>query len=173
VPRLFLKLQPQLQSEWCWAAVAASISRHYDPDSSWCQCKLATRMTRSAKTGEKDCCSSPHTCNRAQSLERALRLVGRLAGPPIPCPLPFGKIQKEILAGRPVCARIGWPGSATGHFILIYGCRKSKSGSQWLYVEDPLYGSSTWLYSEFCRNYQYAKGRWSHTYPIRGKHAAS
>jgi hypothetical protein len=106
-------------------------------------------------------------------LEKALRIVGRLAAPPIAGPLPFGRIQKEILAGRPVCARVAWPGSTIGHFILIYGCGKSKNGSQWLYVEDPLYGSSTWLYSEFCRNYQYAEGRWSHTYPIRGKHAAS
>jgi hypothetical protein len=179
LPQLFFRPQRQLQSEWCWAAVTASISKHYDPDSSWCQCKLATRMTRSGKTGNTDCCSRPytrdiaHTCNQAQYLEKALRIAGRLAAPPIAGPLPFGKIQKEILAGRPVCARVAWPGSTVGHFILIYGCRKSKSGSQWLYVEDPLYGSSTWLYSEFCRNYQYAEGRWSHTYPIRGKHAAS
>ena len=136
-------------------------------------------MTRSGKTGETDCCSHPftgdiaHACNQAQNLEKALRIVGRLAGPPTTGPLPFGRVQREILAGRPVCARIGWPGSAIGHFTLIYGCTKSKSGNQWLYVEDPLYGSSTWLYSEFCRNYQYAEGRWSHTYPIRGKHAAS
>jgi hypothetical protein len=136
-------------------------------------------MTRSRKTGETDCCSHPHkrdvdhACNRAQYLEKALRVVGRLAAPPIAGPLPFSKIQKEILAGRPVCTRVAWPGSTIGHFTLIYGCRRSKSGSQWLYVEDPLYGSSTWLYSEFRRNYQYAEGRWSHTYPIRGKHAAS
>jgi Papain-like cysteine protease AvrRpt2 len=168
MPRLFLKLQPQLQSEWCWAAIAASISRHYDPDSPWCQCKLATRMT-----GNKNCCSNPHSCNRPQYLEKALRMVGRLAGPPAAGPLTFGRVQKEILAGRPVCARIGWPGSTIGHFILIYGCAKSRSGNQWLYVEDPLYGSSTWLYSELCRNYQYAGGRWSYTYPIQGKHAAS
>jgi hypothetical protein len=183
VPRLFIKLEPHLQSEWCWAAVTASISRHYDPDSDWCQCELATRLTSSVRTsrkiGEKDCCSRPytrdiaHTCNQAQYLEKALRLVGRLAAPPIAGPLPFIRIQKEILAGRPVCVRIGWPGSSTGHFVLIYGCTRSKKGNQWLYVEDPLYGSSTWLYSEFCRNYQYAEGSWTYTYPIKGKHAAA
>lgn len=176
MPKLFFRLQRQLRSDWCWAAITASVSRHYDPDSPWCQCKLATRMTKSSGT---DCCAHRYTkdialiCNKAQYLEKALRIVGRLAAPPTAGPLPFAKIQKEILAGRPVCARIGWPGTTTGHFTLIYGCRKSRSGSQWLYVEDPLYGSSTWLYSEFCRNYQYAEGRWSHTYPIRGKHAAS
>jgi hypothetical protein len=175
MPKLFISLQRQLQSEWCWAAITASISRHYDQDSPWCQCKLATRMTRS----DKDCCSHPytrdiaHTCNQAQYLEKALRIVGRLAAPPVAGPLTFARIQKEVLAGRPVCVRIAWPESTVGHFTLIYGCRRSKSGSQWLYVEDPLYGSSTWLYSEFCRNYQYAGGRWSHTYHIRGKHAAS
>ena len=169
MPRLSLKLQRQLQSEWCWAAITASISSHYDPESPWCQCKLAARLTK----GDQDCCSDPHACNRPQYLEKALRIVGRLAAPPTAGPLTFARIQKEILAGRPICVRIGWPGSAIGHFTLIYGCTKSKSGNQWLYVEDPLYGSSTWLYSEFRRNYQYSGGRWSHTYPIRGTHAAT
>jgi hypothetical protein len=174
LPKLFFRPQRQLQSEWCWAAVAASISKHYNPDSEWCQCKLATRLTRRTKTGDKDCCGHPytrdiaHTCNQPQYLEKALRLVGRLAAPPRKGPLTFGGIQKDILAGRPVCVRIAWPGTPIGHFILIYGCRKSKSGNQWLYVEDSLYGSSTWLYSEFCRNYQYAEGRWSYTYPVKG-----
>lgn len=174
MPMLSFTLQKQLQSEWCWAAITASVSKHYNPDSPWCQCKLATKMTGSKTTGDQGCCSRPytkdlaHTCNQPQYLERALRMVGRLAAAPTAGPLTFSNIQKEILAGRPVCARIRWGRATVGHFVLIYGCRKSKRGGQWLYVEDPLYGNSTWLYSEFCRNYQYADGRWSHTYPITG-----
>ena len=177
MPMLLFKMQRQLQSDWCWAAMTASIVRHFDPDSPWCQCKLATKVTQSrkasAKASAKECCSHPYTkdlaraCNQPQFLDRALRLVGRLAGPPTAGPLTFSQIQKEILAGRPVCVRIGWARATVGHFTLIYGYTKSKRGEYWLYVEDPLYGNSTWLYSEFCRNYQYADGRWSHTYPIR------
>jgi len=85
MPLLSFNLQKQLQSEWCWAAVSASISKHYDPETTWCQCKLATRLTRSKKNANKDCCAHPytrdlaHTCNQGQYLDRALRLVGRLA----------------------------------------------------------------------------------------------
>jgi hypothetical protein len=172
MPMLSFTLQPQHQSEWCWAAITASLSKHYNPDSTWCQCKLATRLTKRKKTGDKDCCSHPytkdiaHVCNQPQYLEQALRLIGRLAAPPITGPMTFGRIEKEILAGRPVCARIRWGRATVGHFVLIYGCRKSKRGGKWLYVEDSLYGNSTWLYGEFCSNYQYAEGHWSHTYPI-------
>ncbi len=173
MPMLSFKMQRQLQSDWCWAAIASSLSKHYNPDSPWCQCKLASRMIRSEKPGDTNCCSRPytrdiaHTCNQPQLLERALRIAGRLAAPPTAGPLTFANIQKEILAGRPVCVRIRWARATVGHFVMIYGCTKSKRGGHWLYVEDPLYGNSTWLYGEFCGNYQYAEGRWSHTYPIK------
>ena len=165
-------MQRQLHSDWCWAAVASSISRHFNPVSSWCQCKLATKMAKFGKR-KVDCCAHPfredlaRVCNQPWYLEKALRTVGRYHGKPIPGKLSFRRIQKEILDGVPVCARIQWGGAKSGHFVLISGCTKSKTSARWLYVDDPFYGTSTWLYEEFCVNYQYSQGRWSHTYPIR------
>ncbi|HEV2199130.1 MAG TPA: papain-like cysteine protease family protein [Bryobacteraceae bacterium] len=179
MPTLAFKMQAQLHSDWCWAAVAASVSQHFNADSSWCQCKLASIMARitakKEKLGAQACCSRPMNkrlaavCNQAWYLDRALRIVGRSAGRPTKGPLTFRRIQKEILAGRPVCVRIQWGRATSGHFVLISGCRESTRGGQWLYVEDSFYGNSTWRYHEFRSNYQYAGGRWTNTYPVENE----
>lgn len=177
MPTLAFEMQTQLHSDWCWAAVAASVSRHFTPDSPWCQCKLASVMaritTKREKLGAQACCARPTNkrlaaaCNQAWYLDRALRIVGRSGGRAKKGALMFRRIRMEILAGRPVCARMQWGNATSGHFVLISGCRESSRGGQWLYVEDPFYGNSTWLYHEFRSNYQYAGGRWSNTYPVK------
>jgi hypothetical protein len=173
MPTVSLAMQRQEHSDWCWAAVAVSVSRHFWRDSPWCQCKLAREMTKREKPGERRCCAHPFTkpiakvCNQAWYLERALKIVGRLAAPPKARGLTYRQIDKEIRAGRPVCLRVQWGDEPIGHFVVITGCKQSSRGNQWLYIEDSFHGSSTWLYSEFRRNYQYSLGHWSHTYPIK------
>src|SRR5947207_15958187 len=40
--RLDVNMQHQQHTEWCWAAVGASVSLYYKPSSTWTQCSIAT-----------------------------------------------------------------------------------------------------------------------------------
>jgi len=53
--------------------------------------------------------------------------------------------------------------------VVITGCNQSRNGDRWIYVEDPFEGHGTWLYKEFCVNYQYGGGRWTATFPLKGQ----
>jgi len=165
-------MQRQERSNWCWAAVAASVSCYFDPDSGWCQCRMATRMVKLSKLKVTTCgtCGKPKpvapACNRPWYLEKALALAGRLKGTPKAKALKFSRIRKRIKAGRPVCVRILWGPGPDAHFVVISGCYRGHSGELWVDVEDPDSGSSTWRYDEFLANYQYAQGQWVATYPV-------
>jgi len=165
-------MQKQQHSNWCWAAVAVSVARHFDPDSTWCQCRLASRMAKIEKLKVAGCGTCPKStrvpekCNRPWYLQKALAIVKRLAGKPEGSPLSFRKIKEHIKAGRPVCTRILWGGGTAAHFVVISGCFKTKSGDRWVDIEDPDSGPSTWLHEEFRKNYEYAEGQWVDTYPV-------
>jgi hypothetical protein len=165
-------MQKQQHSNWCWAAVAVSVARYFDPDSKWCQCRLATRMAKREKLNVAKCgtCRKtigvPEKCNQPWYLKKALRIVKRLRGKPTGSLLSFRKTKELIKAGRPVCARILWGQGPAAHFVVISGCFTTKSGDRWVDVEDPDSGSASWLYEEFRKNYQYAQGGWVDTYPV-------
>lgn len=169
MPFISFEIQRQKHSEWCWAAVASSISHHYSPNSPWCQCKLASEMARRSGL---DCCQRPFfkalakACNKSWVLASALRIVGKRPRTSYR-PWSFKVTQEAIRTGTPVCARIEWP-DTLGHFLVISGCNRSLGGDEWLYVKDPLYGDSRWLYAEFCINYQYLGGRWTDTFRVKG-----
>ena len=172
MPSIGFQIEPQQHSNWCWAAVAVSVERYFDPDSRWCQCRMASRMAKLTTLKVKGCgtCKkptpTPRACNRPWYLEKALQLAGRLKAKPKPTPLSFSRVRKRIAAGRPVCARIVWGQGPDAHFVVISGWHRTKSGALWVDVEDPDSGSSTWLYEEFRSNYQYAQGHWVATYPV-------
>jgi hypothetical protein len=91
-----------------------------------------------------------------------------LSGRAISGPLSFSDLRRQIIRGRPVCARILWWGiEPNAHFVVISGCHRGKNGSRWLDVEDSYWGSSTWRYEVFRSNYKYARGRWVATYLVR------
>ncbi len=168
------EVEHQIHSEWCWAAVASSVSHHFSPQSEWCQCKLANEMARRLGHRGQPCCKHPHTskaaviCNQQWYLGRALRIVGRAGGRIVSGRLSFQVIRRSIRAGFPICARIGWP-DGNGHFVVIAGCNQSRKGDQWLYVEDPFHGHATWTYRAFCFDYENAGGRWTHSFPLKGQ----
>jgi len=175
MPTINFAMETQDQSNWCWAAVASSVERYYAPQSKWCQCRFASAMAKKTKLRVADCgtCKKakrlPKTCNQPWYLHRALKLVGRLAGKPKHKPISFSQIRKQIKKRRPVCLMIRWGAGPDAHFVVISGCQETSSGKQYVDIEDPFAGSSTWLYDEFRSNYQYAKGSWVATYPVRKK----
>jgi len=111
------EMQKSMMTNWCWAAVASSVSLFYD----------VNHMSQRAIV---DCsqCNRPD-CNCTGKLEKSLEKVGHLR-PPILGRVDFHTIQSEIKfecnsAGlvdsqRPVCCRIKWA-LVKGHYIAIVG----------------------------------------------------
>lgn len=154
---LQLTIQHQLQSYWCWAACSSSTSAFFDGSSSWTQCRLANAelsQTTCCEDGASDPCDQPWYVDRA--LSRTGNLATRSAGRAT-----WEAVRREIDAGRPVCARIGWEGGG-GHFVLITGYREAPEGHL-LDVEDPWTGSASVELDEFTQHYQ-TSGSWTHTY---------
>lgn len=151
----------QEKSQWCWAAVAYNVDHYFSSSSPWTQCMIAKAVLRLP-----ECCLDPpdfEDCDSAAYLEDALAVVGRQYT--VSGTLEFADIETEIRAGRPVCARIGWPGGG-GHFVIIAGCRTLKSGLRQLWIRDPLFGPS--LQDDECfRTAYHLCGEWTNTYLVR------
>jgi hypothetical protein len=116
VKKLDFIIQAQEQSEWCWAAVTASIGNFYAGDDQLKQCDVVNTLLR-----RNDCCAdgSSGSCNRQFDLDSALRRLEhfdrRQPGQP-----DFNVVVAEIDGGRPLAVRIRWS-EGGGHAIVIYG----------------------------------------------------
>ena len=166
MPQLTFSMQQQQQANWCWAAVSASTSSFFGGPSGqsgepWKQCEVAN-----CALGQVTCCAAPSSpaCNTDYYLDSGLTCVSHLAGPVTSGPSPYLSIKNEIDNNRPVGVRIGWYGDG-GHFVCVTGYDDG-SGTQFVDVDDPWYGSSTYEYNAFCSAYQSGAGGWTHTYPI-------
>ena len=155
------QIEPQQKLNWCWAAVTATVSRYFSPQSNISQCNIAQRVL-------KIDCSNPDS-DRPARFEDALSVLNEILPQPLnnkpleQQSLPFETIQSQIHSGRPVCARIGWFNEDSGHLVMITGYSVSNSGEQWLDISDPYYEDSTVPYVDF-KNAYLAAGEWTDTY---------
>jgi hypothetical protein len=181
--RLRFRIQLQEQSQWCWAAVALSVERYFNPVSKLNQCNVVNRVRPDYPgdghdcTGGCDdckCCCDPESdyCNQPDSLEDALRKVFKWRNT-LDIALRFDEVRREIDAGRPVGVGITWSSGNSGpmprlgtpvkgHFVVIRGYRLLSSGVRQLYVADPLNPSSLVDFDEFTFSY-YGDGKWTET----------
>jgi hypothetical protein len=151
-------MQHQQQTNWCWAAVAASVSAFFNPATSWKQCAIVN-----AELGRNDCCtnSSSLACNVAWYLEKALTRTNNLrswssgAGS-------MTEIENEINNGYPLCARIGWGGGG-GHFVAIDGYNHAL---EMVAIDDPWSGASDAALTTFETAYL-GSGVWTHKYFVK------
>ena len=159
---LDFRMQRQLHSNWCWAAVATSVAMFYNPKSKWTQCRVANRNLK-----RRSCCGKRgRKCNKIGHLQDSLKLVGHHETPPfLKGRIPFRRAQQEIDAGRPIGVRTQWRGGEVGHFITIVGYN---TGLEMLTVEDPTYGKTHVHYRVFCRDYR-GSGKWTHSYCTKGE----
>lgn len=162
-----LKVPRQERSEWCWAAVSVGVDRFFRPDSTHCQCEIAS------STLSLQCCdgtqpAASNKCNTPHALNPVLGRYGLLAAAPIVKPLSFDQVCTEIDAGRPVCALIRWldnQGQVTprGHFIALNGYRVTPAQKQFVSITDPMYGSSEVDFGQFSSDkggYRDGRGVW-------------
>lgn len=155
--RLAFTMQTQQQTNWCWAAVAASVAQYYDSGTGWTQCLVANEHW-----DRTDCCGSGASgpCNQYGWLDRALTDVGHFdrieSGTST-----FAVIDAEIAAGRPVGIRVAWNGGGA-HFLAIIGTREWSP--RYAAVDDSIYGKSDHTWEDLRTSYQGDGDSWTHTY---------
>jgi hypothetical protein len=150
-------MQHQEQTEWCWAAVSASVNLYFHPTSGQTQCAVAN-----AAMGQSTCCQDGSTpqCNQPWFLDQVLQIVGDLkAWSAGKAALPT--VKREIDRCRPFCLRIAWNGGG-GHFVAVYGYSNKR-----LNIGDPWYGNSVVTYGLFPDTYQ-GGGSWTDNYTTKG-----
>jgi len=155
---LAFTMQPQQQSNWCWAALTSSVSHFYNAASSWTQCGLAN-----AELGQTTCCAAGGTaaCNRPWYVKRALTRTGNLRDDQ-GSTTTFQALAGEVLDGRPVGVCVAWSGGG-GHALAVVGCGVGDI----IIVADPIFGTSVLSLSTFQSNYQ-GSGTWDETAYTKG-----
>lgn len=170
-------MQPQEESDWCWAAVAVSVNDYFAKRATqWTQATLATKVVEAdlgLPPNSLDCSKSPlqKKCNRPEGLDDALRIAGNLSdiGARFNQYLVFDSIVKWVDQQIPIGARIVW-NRGGAHFIALDGYRELATGEQMVHVQDPIYRSSLQLYDDLVGDYlqlQTGGGKWQDTYPVQ------
>src|ERR1017187_10062469 len=155
---LNLEVEPQQGDLLCWAAVAASIARFYNPLSPWTQCSVASQVLNSA-----ECCQSMSSCNRESSLESALQATAHLAAPPI-FRLAFQQIKDELDQQHPIGIRIAFS-IGVGHFVALSAYDDAVVGQETVTLSDPTGLDHTVLYPNLLQPGGYpGGGMWTHSY---------
>jgi hypothetical protein len=161
-------MQVQQEDEWCWAAVAVSISCYLDPDSepAWTQATLATKVLQEEGkiSAAVNCSENPDLCDCPASLTDALTATGNFSQT-LAAPLSFASLKQQIDNGMPVCAQIDWfDGGA--HAIALDGYRMYTSGAQAVLVQDPLNQSGFHFYDDLVNDYP-PGGTWAATFLVK------
>lgn len=151
-------IQRQTQSQWCWAAVAASVSRYYQAGTTWTQCRVANRQW-----GRNDCCGTGASgaCNNPSTLDTALTTVGHL-NRMTNSQQSLQTVENELVENRPLCIRVGWSGGG-GHFIVASGVEDDS----FVWVSDPGGGTTALVAYDTLRTAYRGSGTWTHSYFTR------
>jgi len=170
--KLDFTMQDQQHSNWCWAAVAASVASFFGLGAKFTQTELAKiELDPELHNGQRRS-KTPNPLNKTHVLGAPLYRIGCAPDLGAEKQATLLEIQKEIDSGRPVCARIIWTGdngfdrvSAGAHFVAIIGYLP---GTEKLAVEDPWLDESPIEigYKAFCKDYD-GNGLWTHTYFTR------
>jgi hypothetical protein len=173
VAKIPFTMQTQQQTEWCWSAVAVSVSDFLDPATppTWTQPTLATALLTKDGAGPLNCSETDQAekaCNQPEALDVALTITKNLwkRGFLENQRLAFECLQKWSDAQLPVCARIAWREGGF-HFIALGGTNTTSSGQQQVWVLDPLPGTppKLWDYESLAEHYGLSQlGFWLDTY---------
>ncbi|MBX9648357.1 MAG: hypothetical protein K2X57_15040 [Xanthobacteraceae bacterium] len=148
-------MEQQEKSNWCWAAVAASVAHFFRPADPVKQCSIANGELR-----RSDCCANcdgaDDPCNVPGYMMSSLYRVGHFRkwlARQAPGP---GQIEKEFHRGYPLCARVVWNGGGS-HYLTIVGYAKPADSPSdcmtGVAVADPWFGLSDIDYADFPKRY--------------------
>lgn len=150
---LHLDMQQQEKSNWCWAAVAASVARFFRPADTVTQCSIANGELRRSDCCE-DCDGDP--CNVSGYMMSSLYRVGHFRKWLARRPPHQRQIVEEVDDSRPLCARVVWQGGGS-HYLTIVGYAKPAGTlphcMTGVAVADPWFGLSDIDYADFPKRY--------------------
>lgn len=160
--QLSFQMQRQMQTNWAWAAVAASISNYYNVLNPMTQCSLANWAFR-----QTTCCMQGNSsaCNQPMSLKESLAHCGVLNSAYANA-LSFPDIKAQLDAHLPVCVIVRWQQGTIGHPVVITGYDDNNQGSPIISLSDPWYGESIVDFGRFPANY-HGGGSWTYTYTTK------
>ncbi|HEX7924032.1 MAG TPA: papain-like cysteine protease family protein [Bradyrhizobium sp.] len=161
---LDFKNEHQEKTNWCWAAVAASVAHFYRPSSRVTQCDIAN-----GQLGRSDCCvGGKDACNVYGYLMSSLFRVGHFRKWTARRSASLRETQEEIGGRRPLCVRIVWNGGGA-HLVTIKGYSDEPAvggpaqNDYGLAIADPWWGLSDIDAEQFPRGYVNC-GTWTDTY---------
>jgi hypothetical protein len=164
-----MDMERQEQTNWCWAAVAASLHNFLNTAGAVSQGQVATPVLRDEGQipAGVDCSATPGLCNYPAALHHALTVTGNLEdnGFLKKKHLGFSSIVSWVNADLPVGARIVWA-SGGAHFVVVDGYRQLASGARQVHVQDPLGEPSFQDYNDFVADYP-PDGSWQDTYLVK------
>jgi hypothetical protein len=176
---LMVTMQQQEQCNWCWAAVAASLSSAMPlppgMTAPMSQCEVASSLLCS--TDANCCCDDGHVlygcpespCNVPMLIQNALNVIQHRGGASGTIPDQVTVIG-EINSGHPIVGEIHWnDDQPQNHFVLIVDYTTNSSGEFVVKIADPAdptgtspqchsldelqsggyHGSGTWIESYF------------------------
>jgi hypothetical protein len=151
-----LDVEHQQRTNWCWAAIAVSLARHYGTGA-FTQDEVAAGVF--GIMGSNAAHAVDDRANSVALLDDALRFVGCHAswtpGRPV-----LADIARELAGKRPPCVCLEWS-SGDAHYVVVTGCVGS-SGE--LTIGDPLHGTSMQLFHAFPATYRSAGAVWRGVY---------
>lgn len=160
VPLLTFPIEKQIMSNWCWAAITASVCRYYNGPN------LNQKQIVAIITGKAICATSPPIpfCNETADIGVAFKSVNHLETP-INSSLSPTDIVKFLTNGQVIGCQIYLPALGGGHAVIIYGAFADSNDRLILRVADP--ADSTLLimpYQQFRTNYKNSGGQWIRSY---------
>ena len=158
-------VQHQQETNWCWAAMAASVSSFYTgTDVEQCTIVNALLENRSC-----DCCANSSACNMGGSPSAALAYTGNLQSVEVG-PMAVSEAAAQMGLHRPVAVRIEWGGASPGaHVVALTGVSVDRT---MIAIQDPWFGSSLVSYAGFPKNYHDLGASWTHSTLTQPKKAA-
>jgi hypothetical protein len=157
--RLPVKVEQQLKSRWCWAAIASAVASWYQTMRIG-QVQVVDSLLADVNAG-KGLYTKEELLERNVNfkLDVALKFVHCFSHWTIGKPA-FERVQFEINQGRPLGVRLEWfKGGA--HYILVNGYN-DQDGS--IMIEDPLHGPHVLDFNRFPANYRESGAVWTETF---------
>jgi hypothetical protein len=174
---LNFQMAPQKGTNWCWAAVASSVSKCLAAQgngASYEQCQVASRVLPNPPpaVATPDCCCNGGTANcpgnsvqynleadLAQALQQ-IQHFSNAAGL-----LDFDTIEDQIVnQHKPVCVRFAYT-AGDAHLVAICDAHRDPSGTAIYVLADPRY-ADTYPQSAvtLMNSYRGQSGNWTDTY---------
>jgi len=152
-------MQKQLMDQWCWAAVASSISFYFNSNNNGLyHGDIAGPLISPDCAGvNSNSAGSFSQCDIAKDLGLVLQKTKNYAWE-LSNALSMDQVADQLNGGYPICCQINWPGLAVAHYIIVYGLDGTN-----LLIGDPALNNFWADYTYLTTNYGNHGGIWGRT----------